>query len=138
MLKRYTIAFKDTMGQVVVQYCDGLLMSAKIEMEIAAEQLDWFWNWLPRREAELLAVKHAKIKVTQVVANIGFTDFWDSYGYKMGKKDKAMELWKNLNESDRSNCLLKIPRYKRWLASRQVEMLYPQTFLSQRRWENEF
>ncbi len=102
----------------------------------------WFLDNLPRGTILLegfIKEWHGRIKVTEMPPDLSFVRFWEVYGYKVGKKEKVIQLWQALSDEDRAKCLLKIPIYKQWLAQKpNMERLYPQTFLSQRRWENDF
>ena len=78
-------------------------------------------------------------KVDELPENLTFQDFWDLFGNKVGKKAKAEQLWKLLPEAEKREAIIGIKRYKNWLIQNpNVQMLYPETFLSQKRWENEY
>lgn len=115
------------------------LMLVDIQGDFSEKQHDWFFNWLPYNMDQLhQRSKHEKVQVFPVPENLSFERFWDEYDHKVGKKVRAHKLWDALSDSDRLNCFKAIPRYKFWLAHKNIEKLYPETFLSQRRWENEF
>jgi hypothetical protein len=85
-----------------------------------------------------VAVKPER-KLLLVPEDLSFQRFWETYGHKVGKKARVEKLWNALSEGDKIKCLAAIPRYKAWLAQRpNMEMLYPETFISQRRFENTF
>lgn len=78
-------------------------------------------------------------KVEVIPDSLTFQDFWDLFGNKVGKKVKAEQLWKLLPEAEKREAIIGIKRYKNWLIQNpNVQMLYPETFLSQKRWENEY
>lgn len=95
---------------------------------------------IPVLESELpLYLKSfTDVKLQKQEADLSFSVFWNLYGYKVGKKDRCEKLWHNMNEQERSICLHKVKLYKQWQAQKSIDMAYPETFLSQRRWDNEF
>lgn len=79
-----------------------------------------------------------KFDLKPVPQDLSFEIYWEAYSHKVGKKERAKKLWEALPEKDKIMCLQSIPRYKSWLAFRNIEMLYPETYLSQRRFENQY
>jgi hypothetical protein len=78
-------------------------------------------------------------KIELLPSDLSFEAFWEAYGNKVGKKKRSEELWKLLSEADKQAALMGVKKYKNWKAQNpSVQMLYPETFLSQRRFENEF
>lgn len=139
----YGIYFKNEQGVQYEGHCElhydsGFLVSVLVKMELNEKQRSWFFSNLPILENLIKVYKTPKMQVTQIKQKIAFTEFWDTYNYKVGKKHRAETLWKALNDEERTKCMLGIIKYKRWLFGRSVEVLYPETFLNQRRWENEF
>lgn len=75
----------------------------------------------------------------EVPADLSFAAFWNLYAYKVGNKARCEKLWKLLDSTDRIACLASLLRYKRYmLAHPNQELAYPETYLNQRRWENEY
>ncbi len=79
-----------------------------------------------------------EFKLDEIPPDLSFENVWETYGYKVGKKDRAKRLWEALTDKEKMLCLQAIPRYKAWLAYKNIEMLYLETFLSQKRFLNEF
>lgn len=71
-------------------------------------------------------------------ADYSFERFWNLYGYKVGSKDRVKKKWDRLPEGEKILALGSIPRYRRFAESKHIEMAYPETYIDQRRWENEF
>lgn len=139
-MNKYLITGKTT--KAVAEYeADGLLHAVKFDGGDAPAR-KWLLCNIPCDEQELNAFSVAwagRLKVTATPPDLSFAAFWDSYGYKVGKKDKVEQLWKSLSEADKIACLKAVPKYNRWIAAKtNMEKAYPQTFLTQRRWENEF
>lgn len=140
----YTIEFKNVEGLGILRYDEkgGLVAMDISKMKIPAEHKYWFLGWLPYTLTDLETKKDTqRLKVTfkEVKSDLSFKAFWDTYGNKIGKKPRAEKLWDLLTEIERARALQAIPKYKFWLANNTgVTMLHPTTFLSQRRFENEF
>jgi hypothetical protein len=80
---------------------------------------------------------HGEVK--EIPADLTFSAFWEKYAYKVGKKARAEKLWSQLTETEKGAAMLCVPRYEMWLLQHQgIQKLYPETFLAQRRWENEY
>ncbi len=71
-------------------------------------------------------------------ADYSFERFWNLYGYKVGNKDRVKKKWDRLPEGEKILALGSIPRYRRFTESKHIEMTYPETYIDQRRWENEY
>lgn len=88
---------------------------------------------------EHVQFKTKKWQVLEVKDDMSFEAFWDAYGYKKGNKSRAEKLWNAMSEQDRSLCFAVIPKYKYYIANNShIQRLYPETFLSQKRYENEY
>ena len=66
-----------------------------------------------------------------------FKVFWEAYDYKRGK-DKAWTAWKRLSKRDREAALAGVEAYKADCDRFDRAQLYPQGYLNQRRWEDDF
>lgn len=66
-----------------------------------------------------------------------FKLFWQTYDYKRGK-EKAWTAWKRLAKRDREAAMAGIEAYKADCERFDRQMLYPQGYLNQRRWEDDF
>ena len=70
--------------------------------------------------------------------DLSFVRFWNAYGYKVGDKSRVEKKWNALKEENRLLALQGIARQRRHSESHKTDMPYPQTYIDQRRWENEF
>jgi len=68
--------------------------------------------------------------------NIEFEDFWNLYAKKIGSKDNCEKKWNNLKDIERQKIIDILPEYLKQFTELQYQP-YPETFLNQRRWENE-
>ena len=88
--------------------------------------------------------KLIKKNINKKSLNIPFETFWNMYDYKKAKGGPrgAEAKWKNLSDKDRQACINALPK---WLENWEKEnpdkdkkfRPYPNTFLNQRRWEDE-
>lgn len=80
--------------------------------------------------------KNTWIEVTVLEGPAEFSDFWDKYAYKVGNMKRARKLWGLLAEDERRAAITGIRRYNSYLAQHpSIEKAYPETYLSQKRWE---
>lgn len=70
--------------------------------------------------------------------DVSFDRFWNLYAYKVGNKARAAKLWNALPDIERILALGAIAAQRRHSESRRTDMPYPETYLAQRRWENQF
>ena len=143
-MEKYTISIKKQITAVAVAGYDetGVCCMLRIETPgLTKEQAGWILRTVPATEAELqeLELAFPFIEVERHPTDLSFNAFWDAYGYKVGKRERAMKLWASMSDADKTKCLRSIPRYNQWLASKfNMERLYPETYLHQARYHNEF
>lgn len=67
---------------------------------------------------------------------IAFDIFWDLYSKKMGDKQKCQKKWDYLDLQTQQKIITFIPKYLLSFKDKQFQP-FPETFLNQKRWENE-
>lgn len=119
---------------------DARLKSIAFDCEMAEEIQQRFLNRLPITEQSFMAwVKKNQIKHTIIPADLSFTAFWLAYNYKVGNKQRAEKLWNALSDEEKSKSFVSIPKYDFYMKMHpKLERLYPETYLFQRRFENEY
>ena len=100
-------------------------------------------TWIRYRQgqpvAEFEVWRRVGCTVRDITAwDVSFDRFWNQYGYKVGNKARAAKLWNALPEMERILALGAIAAQRRHSESRRTDMPYPETYLAQRRWENQF
>ena len=76
--------------------------------------------------------------VQPVTADLSFEKFWNTYGNKVGNKKRSKRLWGQLNPTERARALAYIKVYDNYLwQNKGIAKAYPETYLNQKRWENE-
>jgi len=119
---------------------DGVLCEFKAAADINAAALIWLLERLPKYNNTLAVIaKQNKMELVEVPLDLSFENFWNSYNHKIGNKDRSRKLWEKLSDADKVRSLVVIPRYDTYLKAKNgIEKLYPETFLNQRRFENDF
>lgn len=137
---KYILTHKKINGAIVCTYDDqGRIRAFEFDCDVSAELWEFMFNNFPQYQD---ALKHANFKnfiISVVPEDISFKAFWDQYGYKVGNKPRAEKLFNTLNDMQRTQVITSIPRYNTYLQKHPTqERCYPETYLSQQRWENEF
>lgn len=139
---KYILTHKNLNGKILVEFTgEGILYKMEVHPEDATKKfMNWFLSRLPLHEAAMNPkVYDNLLKIEPVSQDLGFDTFWKSYAYKVGNKKRAQRLWEAMTDPERAKAIAAIRKYKLYLASKpNMEQAYPETWLSQRRWENEY
>lgn len=146
LIKGQSLEAKATYNEETGLLCGTEIVLVKPSKDHADYQvLMGFLSWLciKTRVQEMVdsitAPSSSPIKVTEIAPDLSFTAFWDAFDYKMGNKSRAEAAWHKMGTEDRNACILSIKRYKTWKKlNPSIGHIYAETFLSQRRWENEY
>ena len=116
----------------------GLLESLLIS-NADIKQVNWMLRHLPPQEESLIAFcKTHKVKLAQVPTDTTFNTFWNTFKYKVGKKKRAEKLWNSMTELEQKLAISIIPSYHRFIAIKNQESAYPETWLHNQMWENQY
>lgn len=141
-MNTYSLTSTNFIGEVLFKYnLNGDLIYYENNTQMTDEQLEYLLIHLPLTYdmLRLLTQKSKTIKMQEIPEDLSFERFHAKYNYKMGSKKRAESLWKGLSNTDRYLCLQSIDRYNNYLNKKKtIEKAYPETFLHQRRWENNF
>lgn len=146
-MAKYEIKFRNTEGALELTYEEHRLISISLTKheKMSYMQRNWIFTSLTKfidtenTMKGYIETHKDKFIVTQIPTDLSFEAFWLQYGNKVGKKGRAEQLWKLLQDEEKERALLYIKKYKNWLVQNpSVQMLYPETYLSQKRWENEY
>lgn len=145
MTKTYRFTGLKSQIQFDIEFTETYATNIRIRQPEKWTQSHWQWFTqhvlfaFQRLHEPFLNDLKTVFKIELLPTDLSFEAFWEAYGNKIGKKTRAQELWKLLSESDKQAALIGVKKYKQWKAlNPSVQMLYPETFLSQRRFENEF
>lgn len=128
-----------TAARLVLEYDENELLCVIEFKENTEAQIKQMLRLLPVNESELEAfVKVRKLKLSVVQQDLSFNAFWNAFKYKVGKKARAERLWNSLAKMEKELVFLSIPRYHRFIAFKNQNSAYAETWLSNRMWENEY
>ncbi len=129
-------------GQILFKYnLNGYLISFEVQAELDEAQLLYFYKLLPWTKSKLYSMQSLpgnEITITEIPADLSFEVFWNRYNNKVGKKNKVKQIWENLPEATRVKVLVSITYYNQWLVKTGFAKCYPETYLNQERYENEY
>lgn len=83
-----------------------------------------------------LKVKESKVNKEKKELNISFDEFWNSYGKKVGAKNKCEKKWLALTDDERQEVIDTLPSFLSGISEKKF-VPFPETYLNQRRWEDE-
>lgn len=137
----YSLTSKLFTGEILFKYdlsTDLVYFENKAQM--SDEQKKYLLEHMPLTLTHLkkMALKDT-ITINEIPEDLTFERFYNKYNYKVGSKKRAESIWKGLSNTDKYLCLQAIDRYNSFLNKKKnMERAYPETFLNQRRWENNF
>lgn len=137
-MRKYVVVSPEFEGEMIFGYdSEEVLIYYENNAELKHEHMIWLSRNFPFTAKDLPKIVR-KGKITEIT-DLSFARFWKDYGLKVGNKKRAEKLWIALSESERIAVFEHLPRYNYYLKTHQGLMkAYPETFLSQRRWENEY
>lgn len=138
--KTYIVTGKKT-GRITFKFDEaGDLIEFKYEGEpLSDKQRKWLYPRIAINEQMMKMWKAIKeFTVTEGDLDLSFDNFWNTYKLK-SKKVRAEQLFNKLNDTDKFNAIVGIKRYDNWLRlQRGIAKALPDTYLSQKRWLDEF
>lgn len=140
-MTKYNIEIREILGFVVLGYTDGRVSLISFEnSNFLNYHVAKFLAIFPILEQDLYILKkqHSNITITKQPQDLSFDRFWTVYNYKVGKKAKAEKLWTEMSLDERSAALIAVVKYNKWMNQKSIEKAYPETWLNQKRWENEY
>jgi hypothetical protein len=128
-------------GHIIITYADnGILCAFEQHTDISnTAQLMELMSKVPitERSARHL-LTNSKVKITQVPTDLSFEAFWNKYDHKVSSKKKCEKIWNAMSEADRLLAMIKLTRYNLWQSQQPTAKPYAETWLHQRRFENEY
>lgn len=149
-MKEYLITLfgKDIRRTVVLKYTNQHLVQMAIPENEGwdATAIMWIGSFIRHVATEPMlheyqadTSKTFNFKIQEVPLDLSFNSFWDKYGHKVGNMGRAKKLWKLLNLEDKTKAMCNITSYNYYLQMNpNIEKIYPERYLSQRRFENEY
>ncbi|MEA2041157.1 MAG: hypothetical protein U9N85_01205 [Bacteroidota bacterium] len=154
-LIKYTVTAPQLDGELIYGYdVDEILREFENKAVMTPEILQFFGTKLPLREAWLVPMLRQfkqnfgiKLEVQRMDIDLSFPTFWDYYNYKVGNKQRAKDLWigkkptntrQYITEADKLKSFRLVPKLRYNYKLKNKDLPYLETFLYQRRFENEF
>lgn len=78
-----------------------------------------------------------KVNNEDKVISVDFNEFWNLYGRKVGDKKGAIKKWEKLTKQTKDMIMEILPEWKKQFSNVQYQP-FPETFLNQERWNDEF
>lgn len=140
-MKKFLLEIKKTGSKVVLGYRDGMLVYVEMKECVSKLQVMWIWEKVPLPYEELANfIKYTANKgvvISEMIPDLSFAFFWNTYGYKKGKKPTVKRVWDSMDTTDQSKALAYLKKYNYYLAENShVPKLYPQTYLNRKEWNN--
>jgi hypothetical protein len=129
-------------GSIILTYNEqALLIGYLIEGKPTEKQRTWIMKSLSKFNSiddVMIIVKSLKEgAIVEKPLDLSFDYFWTKYNYKLGHKKRTKALWDKLIDSERTRALNALPKYDAFLKQKKgIDKAYPETYLSQCRWEN--
>lgn len=136
----YLVYYKETGKKLLFKYnLNGRLIAFKTDVEMTTAASDYLKKYFPFRVEDLNFYRtHKAFRVEKLEADLTFDNFWNTYANKVGNKARAQKLWNALSEVQRAKALSYIKTYNNILLQQPgVQKLYPETYLNQKRFDNE-
>lgn len=138
-MKQYSITVLTKGVEIVVTFDNQeRLIGFQITGDITDIFYDWLIQHLPLKEKSLSIFKPIKnVKVAEIMEDLTFARFWDEYDHKMSAKKNTNAIWNKLSDSDKSNAILHIKKYDRYLFENPgVTKKMANTYLNTALWNN--
>jgi hypothetical protein len=142
MASKYMITSPAFEGGITLEYNEnGFLVAFKNDANLNIPQEQFFYKRFPENLERFKAITglSSTLVVREVLADTSFNNFWELYGYKIGKKARAETLFNALTEAEKAKVFIAIPGYKYFLACKKnQDQAYPETFLNKRAFETDW
>lgn len=106
---------------------------------IGPDALQWVYDQLPKTCGSAgPKAMHPRVTIVEVDTDLSFEAFWEAFDYKVGTKSRAEKHWNNLDQATRALAMQKVKEYKFFIAHQNTNRIYPERWLSQKRYENDY
>lgn len=140
-MARYLLTSTQFEGEIELQFsADGDLVGYQNRATLTDIQKKWIAYSLPMRIEHVRQVLGASqtARLFEIPEDLSFARFWCDYDYKVGNKARAQKLYDELSDADKMLALRRIAIYDDFVKIKKIGKVYPETYLSQRRFENDF
>lgn len=142
IIKTYTITGTSFKGAMIFKYdFKAVLIGFDLDGELDQKQESWLYSdKFPFTESGIkMFVGIRNFTVHGGELDLSFEYFWNAYGYKIGKKPMAENIWKRMSKADKIGALSGIKPYNSYLVRHiQQAKVHATTYLNQSYWEREW
>ena len=137
---KYILTHKKITGAIKIEYDNhNRIRSFEFDCEVSDDLWKFLMGNVPVTYESLSHPDFKNFNVNPLPEDISFKAFWDAYGYKVGNKSRTEKLFNLLSEMERTCAIVSIKAYNQFLVKHpQQEKCYPETYLNQKRFENDF
>ena len=140
-MKEFLVVINNGEFKCTYRYNNGMLIGFNLDPKMTKVAIQYMHKVTPFTE-ELLQAMPKLIKqcvLSESITDTSFQAFWEKFRNKVGNKPRAEKLYKLLSPDEKMQVLMSVKKYHQWLIQNpSVQQLYPETYLSQRRWENQY
>ena len=141
-MNKYIITSPHFSGQVEATYIESELVLLDFrQSNIKGSFKNAFKSKLAVNEDGIGGCFDAKsVEIIKSEVEVSFEMFWDKYKKKVNQK-RCIPLWNKLSKTDKVKAYLGIDKYFKWLGrpdNQWRSKLDPETYLRDRRWEDEY
>lgn len=139
-MKKFLVTHKKNGKTLLFTYnLNGFLVAFKTDLNINDATVNYFNTTFPFKISQLDHFKTSEIfRVEELQQDLSFAAFWQTYGYKVGNKPRSEKLWNALPEVEQLKALSYIKKLDNFLLlNPSIQKLYPETYLAQKRFNNE-
>jgi hypothetical protein len=108
----------------------------QVRAQLTDKQFDYMLEHFPIRASDMVRFKTEHSHIKEVPLDLSFENFWRTYNFKFGNKLRAEKIWNMLPLQEQVCAFEFIKRYDGQLAISRTAKAYPETYLSQQRWNN--
>ena len=140
---QYILSGKNSAVKAVFRYdLNGFITGFEVEGITNSKQLKYlFWNnnfpFPYTKDLIKLIIDSGYFFVKIVEDDLSFERFWKLYNYKVSRK-KAEKLYAKISKANRIKIFLHLPKYDAYLQHKGIEKAYPDTYLRNEKWNDEY
>lgn len=137
-MNRYILTHTNMQGEVELGYASsGRLLLWHIRAELNDKQYEKLLNNIPVNEISVKVYKRKGFKIQHLPPDLSFDRFWKLYDNKKSRL-KAEKLWDKMSAAERMQAIEALPAYQRYVLSKNMEKAFPDTWLRNKRWQDEY
>jgi hypothetical protein len=139
-MKQFIITSNRFNGELLFKYdLNDVLFAFENRATLTDAQYQSTMRNLPLNVKQLLEWGNSPgVKLSEIPLDLSFSEFWSKYGYKVGDKKRCEKLWDKLDEAKKTKAIVTIQRYRRFCDTNNIPMVYPERYISQERYLNDF